>query len=246
MTRAMNILAFDTCWKACSAAIVQCDGDVTNVLAHRFEKMATGQAETLPVMLAEVLNESRISAQQIDRIAVPNGPGSFTGVRIGIAAARALKLSTNADVVTCSSLQALALGVDFDTESSSVPQPIPQSDLLIAMDARRGEVYVQVFATQPGRLTKTEPQLLPISEAAKLGQSKVIYVAGTASEAIAEQVQKVGRKAEIIGEINVPDALDLATYARRLAPLSQPLMPVYLRPPDAKPSSKPGIQRTPL
>ncbi len=243
----MNVLAFDTCWKACSAAIVQFSGDEPAVLAHCFESMSRGQAEALPVMLAKVFEHARLSAQDINRIAVPNGPGSFTGVRIGISAARALKLSTNADLVTCSSLHVMALSVGRSIEAEQQVEPGATNDILIAMDARRDEVYVQEFSlTSDGRecAAKTEPQLLPRSQAAMLGAADRLFVAGTGAEVIAGEAKKLGRDMTMIAHAGVPDALDLARCARRLVPLSEPLMPVYLRPPDAKPSTKPAIQRT--
>ncbi len=237
----MNVLAFDTCWKACSAALVQFHGGEPTTVAHRFEEMATGQAEALPMMLADIFRQSEISAQDLHRVAVPSGPGSFTGVRIGIAAARALKLSSDAGLVTCSSLELLALGIREKLEGV---RQAAAHDILVAMDARRGEVYVQVFSLTAGTQAKTGPQLLPLSEAAKLGCTETISIAGSAAQGIADEIKKLGRNAEIVDETCVPDALDLAHVAPQLAPLSEPLMPVYLRPPDAKPSTKPAIQRT--
>jgi len=243
----MNVLAFDTCWKACSAAIVQFNGETAMDLAHCFEEMATGQAESLPVMLADVLQQAQLTASDIHRVAVAYGPGSFTGVRIGISAARALKLSTPADLVTCSSLHVLALGVKRSSEALPPTSANAALEIVIAMDARRDEVYVQVFSLSsddPSWTAKTGPQLLSRSEAATLGTTDRLVVAGTGAEAVSEVAQTLGRETTIVAHTGIGDALDLAHHARRLVPLSDPLMPVYLRPPDAKPSTKPAIQRT--
>jgi len=239
----MNVLAFDTCWKACSAALVQFRGEEPTVLAHRFEEMTTGQAEALPVMLADLFEQSDLSVQDLHRVAVPNGPGSFTGVRIGIAAARALNLSSEAVLVTCSSLEVLAWGLRKKIEDAT---KLTAHELLVAMDARRGEAYVQLFSQDPTMQAITEPQLLALPQAAKLGSKDRVCVAGSAAEAVADEIEKSGRSAKVVDIACVPDALDLAQVAPQLAPLSELLMPVYLRPPDAKPSTKLAIQRTTL
>lgn len=239
----MTVIAFDSCWHACSVALVAFDGPEATIFGHRYKDMVTGQAEALPVMLAEVLDQSGKSVQAIDRIAVACGPGSFTGVRIGIAAARAVKLSTRADVVTCSSLHVLALTVSRHLKQRKNPLPNPDHDLVVAMDARRGEVYAQAFAMTPEVQVKTQPQLLPIAEAAKLASTKAMVVVGTAAESVGAAAQRHGFTAHVGDTQFNPDALDLARAARHFEPLSQPLMPLYLRPPDAKPSAKPAIRR---
>ena len=233
----MNILAFDTCWKACSAACVHIDGaGESTTLAKRFAPMATGQAETLPVMLSEIFDETGLKAKDIDRIAVPNGPGSFTGVRIGIATARALKIASDADLVTCSSLAVLAYGVMKDTLKTA------GSELLVVTDARRGKAYAQAFSL-PGAVAKTSPQLISYSNAADLCDSESVLVVGTAANLVADAASDRGRILKAVEPDILPNALDLAERAALLLPLEGPLMPVYLRPPDAKPPTKQSIER---
>ena len=225
------------------------------ILAQKLERMATGQAEALPVMITEVLAQAGVKPLDLDRIAVTNGPGSFTGVRIGVACARALKLAIGADVVTCSSLAVLACGVEAPGDGASLSvvtglpeavtaaSPVGKAELLVAMDARRDQAYVQLFSLHT-QTPRTEPQLMPYSDAARLGSEKTLVLVGTAAELVATQARQIGRSCIHIGKEVVPDAADLALMAARLEPLDTPLRPVYLRPPDARPSSVPTIQRT--
>jgi tRNA threonylcarbamoyladenosine biosynthesis protein TsaB len=99
------VLAIDTSLDACSVAIVR-DGET---LAHLSEPMERGQAERLVPMVRETSEAARITFAEMDRIAVTTGPGSFTGVRVGLSFARALALSLNKPSVGVSTLEALAL-----------------------------------------------------------------------------------------------------------------------------------------
>jgi tRNA threonylcarbamoyladenosine biosynthesis protein TsaB len=102
----MIVLAIDTTLDACSVAITR-DGDV---LAARSERMSKGQAERLAPMAQEAIKAAGIAFKQLDRIAVTTGPGSFTGVRVGLSFARALALALDKPCVGVSTLEALALG----------------------------------------------------------------------------------------------------------------------------------------
>lgn len=101
----MIVLALDTALDACSAALVRGN----DLLASRTEPMTRGQAERLPPLVAELIAESGVSFAEIDRIAVTTGPGSFTGVRVGLSFARALALALGKPCIGVSTLEALAL-----------------------------------------------------------------------------------------------------------------------------------------
>lgn len=101
----MIVFAVDTALEACSVAILR-DGDTLSSLS---ESMDRGQAERLAPMAREAVAHARIAFAQIDRIAVTTGPGSFTGVRIGLSFARALALSLGKPCIGVSTLEALAL-----------------------------------------------------------------------------------------------------------------------------------------
>ncbi|HRP09936.1 MAG TPA: tRNA (adenosine(37)-N6)-threonylcarbamoyltransferase complex dimerization subunit type 1 TsaB [Terricaulis sp.] len=101
----MLVLAIDTSLDACSVALVRGDA----VLAELSEPMQRGQAERLAPMAQEVIAAAGVSFAQLDRIAVTTGPGSFTGVRVGLSFARALALALGKPCVGVSTLEALAL-----------------------------------------------------------------------------------------------------------------------------------------
>lgn len=105
MPERMIVLGIDTSLDACSVAIVR-DGAT---LAHLSETMNRGQAERLAPMVREAAQQASVTFAQLDRITVTTGPGSFTGVRVGLSFARALALSLSRPCVGVSTLEALAL-----------------------------------------------------------------------------------------------------------------------------------------
>ena len=86
----MKILAFDTCFDGCSVCVAEQRGAAVVALSSRMERFETGHAERLIPMIGEAMDETRVAFGDLDRIAVTVGPGTFTGTRIGIAAARSL------------------------------------------------------------------------------------------------------------------------------------------------------------
>ncbi|MEO8758679.1 MAG: tRNA (adenosine(37)-N6)-threonylcarbamoyltransferase complex dimerization subunit type 1 TsaB [Devosia sp.] len=139
------LLAIDTAAPRLQLALLH-DGDRLDTLV---EDMATGQAERLFPALADLLARSGLVYADLTRIAVTTGPGSFTGLRIGLSAARGLALALNIPVVGVPSLLALSL---------STPSPS-----VVLLDARRDEAYFQIF--DGPSLPAGEPALLPMDEA---------------------------------------------------------------------------------
>ncbi|MDO9489955.1 MAG: tRNA (adenosine(37)-N6)-threonylcarbamoyltransferase complex dimerization subunit type 1 TsaB, partial [Sphingomonadaceae bacterium] len=124
-------LAIETALHACSAALIEGG----HIVAERHEIIARGHAERLIPLIAELLAEAGIS--RAEAVTVDVGPGSFTGIRVGLAAAKAFGLAWQAPVGGCTSTELVAAGV-FDAR--------PDLDrVYVAFDASRGEVYAQRF-----------------------------------------------------------------------------------------------------
>ncbi len=147
-----RLLIFDTSGGACSAA-VWADG---RVAAERFEAMARGQAERLLPMIGETLAAAGLAHGQLDAIGVTRGPGAFTGIRIGLAAARGLSLALGIPAIGITTFEALAVRA-------------PEG-CAVAIDTKRGEVFFQLFG--PGGVVEGEPGILAPAAAAAAAEER--------------------------------------------------------------------------
>jgi tRNA threonylcarbamoyladenosine biosynthesis protein TsaB len=254
----MRILAFDTCFDACSVCVATAragalserdagpserDAGLSESVSE-IELFETGHAERLVPMIGEVMERAGVSFSDIDRIAVTTGPGTFTGTRIGIAAARALALSTGISLVGLSSLEVMGAlaGAELANETSPGGE-FAGCELLVAADARRGEVYAQLFDAT-GLVARSSPQVLAIADAARAG-SGLLLVAGSGAEAVAAIATGEGRRAAARMPGLLPHAEVLALIAASRAPADAAVQPLYLRAPDAKPQEGKSIPRAP-
>lgn len=249
----MNILVFDACLGACSVAVGRNIGTDKAETFAAFEAMEMGHAERLVPMIAEILAAASLDLSQINRIAVTNGPGSFTGTRISVAAARALALAAanRIEVVALSSLAVMAvragdlLGQPRHVGNGpSGPAGHRSRDLAIVVDARREEVYVQLFRAG-GEVPLSEPLLRTIADAAVLGGMGPVDFAGSGAAAVAAAALDRGREAAAHLPELLPRAEELARLAIGAPPLRAPVRPLYLRPADAKPQIGKSIARAP-
>lgn len=222
----MYILAFDTCLDGVSVAVARADPAGVRVLWETSERRRAGHAERLMPMIIAALAGAGVGFAEIGRIAATCGPGSFTGVRTGIAAARALALAIGCPAVGVGCLAAIACGARAELGQASAGRP-----LAVALDARLGMVYFQLFdATAQAR---GAPLLLaPQACAQALGSTPAIVV-GSAAAAV---VQAGAAGAEARLPEAEPRASVLALLAAEPA-VGQPLKPLYLRAPDAKPQA---------
>lgn len=232
----MNILAFDTAFDACSVAAGRGLRSLSPSIMAFSESMTTGHAERLMPMVAEVLAEVGMDIGQLDRIAVSRGPGTFTGTRITIAAARALALYAGTPVVSISTLQLMAMNRAANASGSG--------EVAIATDARRGEVYFERF--DPHSLVSLgPPEVLSCADAAaRLGSGRSV-IAGSGGEAVAKAARAIGRNALATAADLTPDAFDLLFAAMELNDFNT-VQPLYLRPPDAKPQNGALLARNPV
>ena len=210
----MRILAMDTCLSACSAAIWQ-EG---RVIARQWRPMQRGHAEALLPMVEELRAETGFDYGGLDRLAVSIGPGSFAGVRVGLAAARGICATHALPLVGIGTLELLA---------ASVHQ---EESFAIALDARNAQVYFQAFAKGA---TLCPPELLSLAEAAaRVTQFQSVSVFGGGAGLLAPLC---GAWVQSCGLDLLPDAAALAELAATREPqAAETVAPLYLRAPDAK------------
>ena len=148
----MLILAIDTALDACAAAVL--DTDNNQPIAHESQAMKRGHAEALMPLVARVMKESGIAFAALDRIAATTGPGSFTGLRVGLSAARGIALAANKPVVGITTLTAYAAPHVSDHG---------EHPIITAIDARHDHVYLQVVTGRGEPLVT--PRVAPMEEA---------------------------------------------------------------------------------
>ena len=235
----MVVLAFDTTLGACSAAI----GDAGRLLAGRYEPMFKGHAERLIPMIREVMADADLGFHDIDEFRVTRGPGSFTGVRVGISAARSLSLATGSPIVGLGSLEAIAHTLlQKKTQKRNI---LTDGPLTIAVDARRGEIYLQDFQIKRQQLSVlSPPRALSAQLAAGETGNKTRRIAGTGAALLADAAAMLGAQTEIVMRDIFPDAAAL-TGLNNAHFISDETAgkPLYLRAPDAKPQSGKHIVR---
>lgn len=206
----MLVLGLDTCLNACSVAVL--DGE--RVLAHRSEAMARGHQERLAPMAQAVMADAGVAFPDLQRIGATVGPGSFTGLRVGVAFAKGLASALSIPAVGVGSLEALA------AEASGL--------VAAAIDARRDQLYLQVFEDGEALMA---PDVLPVGTAAarlaELGMGRALTLVGSGAPLLAEAAPGA--------QVLTPEGCDARKVARLAAtrPLT-PIRPLYLRAPDAK------------
>jgi tRNA threonylcarbamoyladenosine biosynthesis protein TsaB len=236
----MNVLAFDTCLSACSVAVLTSarearSGAVAPAITGRYQEMARGHAEALMPMIGAAMGEAGLAYANLNRIAVTVGPGTFTGVRIGIAAARGLALAIGCPVVSLTSFAALAWAAQGKDNAPGA--------LAVCIDARREEVYVQVLATPDQALSA--PAVLPVEDAARLHQGMALTAIGSGAQRLVEAAARQGRIIRLGNAPELPDAAAFIEIAAGLTPSATPPSPLYLRPADAKPQLGKSLPRVP-
>jgi tRNA threonylcarbamoyladenosine biosynthesis protein TsaB len=216
------VLAFDTAGSACSVAVGRGD----RVLGAERQAMRHGHAEALLPMIGRVMQAAGLGPTDIDHVAVSVGPGGFTGIRAGIAAAHGLALGAGATLLGITSFAAVAAAIR-----------VAEARLLVALDSRRADIYVQLF--DPSGAPMTEPATVsPERLGAWVGEAPV-RVAGDAAESVAAALS-TRRNVELVGN-SAPDATGVLAAVRRWPERADPVAhPLYLRAPDVSfPTSRP-------
>lgn len=221
------ILAFDCAGGACSAALVA-EG---RLLARRFEERRRGQAERLLPLLQETLEEAGLGWNALARLAVTRGPGSFTGVRIGLATARALALASGRPLLALDGFALLAATVRLQ-----LPEAARRGrTLAVLIDARRADLFLQCFDAAGAPLDPAdEPPsaVLPEALPACLPAGPLLLAGDGVAQALPFLT---GREATPLDTVEHADATVLARLAAAMPlpePGAPPPAPLYLRPPD--------------
>lgn len=238
----MLLLAIDSATETCSAALWESTRPADGLLAQRVLEPARGQAERLIGLVEAVLADAGLGYRDLGAIAVNHGPGSFTGLRSAVAAARGLALATGLGVIPVSSLEALAGGATPDA-----------GDVLAALDARRGEVYAQGFGSdlEPLAGTLGAPRAMPPQDAARAIASRAGPIRLVGSGAHLIQALLPADVPVVLEMVRCDASLIARCAARRLAAGERPVAgfavrPLYLRAPDARPPRPFMVQGSPL
>src|SRR5487761_1337812 len=214
----MKVLGLDNAGSQCAVAVL--DGE--RVAAARAEAMMRGQAERLMPLIAETLAAAAIAPAALDLIAVTTGPGSFTGIRIGLAAARGLALATGRPAAGVGVLEAYA---------AALPPAARQArTLVVAVESKRDEFYLQAFPAAGAALVSPAP-VHPRDLAAWLPAGPWL-LAGDA--AVRLQAQLAGHDIVMAPGAQSVDAAWVARLGRAHANggAIEPPRPFYLRAPD--------------
>jgi tRNA threonylcarbamoyladenosine biosynthesis protein TsaB len=213
----MKLLAIDTAMAACSVAVI--DSALPQPLAQDFAAMERGHAEAVAPMVERAMAEAGITFSELQRIAVTTGPGTFTGVRIGLSLARGFGVALNIPVVGVDSLTAIA-------------RNLREGPLLAAADARKGEVYAALFDAE---LQCVRPPAVKALADAARGLPAGAAVIGTAADMVIAASDRSDLVRATAGDL--PVAANFAQYAAGLPQPIAPPSPLYLRSPDAKPQA---------
>ena len=224
----MRILALETSAKAVSAVITE-DG---RVLASGYQDTGLTHSRTLMPIVEHLFQNTGLSPESVDAIAVAVGPGSFTGIRIGVSAAKGLAFALDKPAVGVSTLAAMARNAAF-----------AGGLIVCAMDARRQQVYNALFAAEDGVLTRLTPDravsLADLAEELR-GDPRPKTVVGDGAAMCADFLEAAGvpcrlAPPHLVMQNAMSVALEAEGQAARGGMVSaQDLAPVYLRPPQAE------------
>lgn len=226
----MRVLAIDTALEACSAAVL--DTEIGAITARESLPMARGHAEALIPLIARVIEKAKLDFTALDRIAVTTGPGSFTGLRVGISAARGIALAAGKPAVGLSTLAAYAAPLIAADDTLPV---------VVAIDARHDHVYLQVFG--PGGRTIVTPRLASLRDALRAASTGAPRLVGTAAAIIAAAWPAGARAPSLIDARRSPDIDWVARLGAAATDTGAAPKPFYLRAPDAQPQDAARLAR---
>lgn len=228
----MLILAIDTALEACAAAVL--DSETSFLRAQESQAMARGHAEALMPMIDRVMKAAGLPFTALDRIAVTVGPGSFTGLRVGISAARGLGLAAAKAVVGVTTLSAYA--APYLSESGG--------PIISLIDARHDHVYMQVVGHDGTPLVR--PRVAPVAEVFEQVRFGAPRLVGNAARSIADRWPGNMTAPASVAQQAAPDIAWVAWLGVAADPATSKPRPLYLRPPDAKPQTAAALDQPAL
>jgi tRNA threonylcarbamoyl adenosine modification protein YeaZ len=226
----MRILALDTALPAVSVCVL--DAGAAEPLAIESCAMERGHAEAVMPMIARVMAQVEGGFFSLDRIAVTVGPGSFTGIRIGVAAARGIALARGIEAVGVSTLAAFAAPLLFDDGDGIVAS---------AIDARHDQIFFTAYG--PGGRVLASPRILPLRDACRLLGAGRVRAVGSGANLLRAEAARQGGEILVVNAAASPDILAVARLGLAADPANAPARPLYLKPPDVKPATRQALPR---
>ncbi|WNJ90656.1 tRNA (adenosine(37)-N6)-threonylcarbamoyltransferase complex dimerization subunit type 1 TsaB [Bosea sp. 685] len=226
----MRILAIDTALGACSACVLE--AGQAEPLAIEQIAMERGHAEALMPLVERVMKAVEGGFASLDRVAVTVGPGSYTGLRVGISAARAIALAAGIPAIGVTTLAATAAPL-IGRESGRV--------IAAALDAKHGQVWFQALSSQ-GKPLVSLRQVNHRDAARAIGAGPVSLV-GSAAMAVANEAWAIGLDALVLDESRAPDVTWVARLGLIADPEDAPPRPLYLKAPETTPQDRARLPR---
>ncbi len=217
----MKILAIDTAAAFCAACVY--DDENAAVLSREAPEIGKGHAERLMGVIAAALKQAGLGYDDIDALAVSTGPGSFTGIRIGVAAARGLALARKVPCIGVTTLEALA----FEASRAFAGRTV-----LSVLDAKREEVYAALHAPDGSFLVR--PMITSAREAAAIALEHDAVLVGSGAAIVCDAA---GGTPDIAGEGQTADVASFAAVAATKGFDGAKPAPLYLRGADVRPQS---------
>jgi tRNA threonylcarbamoyl adenosine modification protein YeaZ len=225
----MRVLAIDTALDACSAAVLDDGGSIA---ASETLPMMRGHAEALMPLIARVMELADVDFAELDRVAVTTGPGSFTGLRVGISATRGIALTAGKCAIGLSTLAGFAAPLIAEDDSTHV---------VAAIDARHDHVYLQVFGA--GGRTLVAPRIATLHEAVRAAMTGPARIIGSAARLLAAAWPKGADRPLLVEQRGAPDIGWIARLGAAAADGYGAPRPLYLRAPDAQPQDAARLPR---
>ena len=226
----MRILAIDTALGACSACVL--DEGEAQPLAHESLAMERGQAEALMPLIERVMDRVEGGFSSLDRVAVTVGPGSYTGLRVGVSAARAIAFAAEIPAVGVTTVAAVAAPL-VGREGGRV--------IAAALDARHGQVWFQALSSEGRQLVSLRQ--VGYRDAARAIGSGPVSLAGSGALAVANEAWAIGLDAVVVDDARAPDVTWIARLGLIADPDAAPPRPLYLKAPETTPQDRARLPR---